>query len=78
MELISIYMSQHGYQCFLLTKDVLVPVHDPDWWYPHMANFSGPWWGNGLCGVKGSMNMQMLWRMYHSDNLKLLNSYDVL
>ena len=50
-------------------KDVLVPVHDPDWWYPHMANFTGPWWGNGLCGVKGSMNKQMLWRMYHSDNL---------
>ena len=57
------------YQCFLLMKDVLVPVHDPDWWYPHMANFTGPWWGNGLCGVKGSMNKQMLWRMYHSDNL---------
>jgi FkbM family methyltransferase len=81
IKLVTQHMAQYDYQCFLLSKDVLVPVHVDDWWYPHMDNFTqmggsgGRWWGNGLCGVKGSDSMLMLWRMYHSDNSKLLNSY---
>lgn len=78
VKLISKHMSQYDYQCFLLTKDTLVPVHESHWWYFHMDNFTRIWWGNGLCGIKGSKDMQMLWRMYHSDNLKLLNSYELL
>ncbi|KAL3766630.1 hypothetical protein ACHAWO_013977 [Cyclotella atomus] len=78
VKLVAQHMAQYDYQCFLLTKDVLVPVHVDDWWYPHMDNFTRNWWGNGLCGVKGSDNIMMLWRMYHSDNLKLLNSYILL
>lgn len=78
IKLVAQHMSQYEYQCFLLTKDTLVPVHVDDWWYPHMDNFTRGWWGNGLCGIKGNDSLQMLWRMYHSDNLKLLNSYVLL
>mmetsp|Transcript_9522 Transcript_9522/g.14428 ORF Transcript_9522/g.14428 Transcript_9522/m.14428 type:complete len:407 (+) Transcript_9522:129-1349(+) len=78
VKLIAQYMMQYDYQCFLLTKDTLVPVQERDWWYFHMDNFTSGWWGNGLCGIKGSNDMQLLWRMYHSDNLKLINSYDLL
>ena len=67
-------MAEYGYQCFMLTKDTLVPVHVKDWWYSHMDSFTRGYWGNGLCSIKGSNDMQMLWRMYHSDNLKLINA----
>ena len=78
VKLVARHMAEYGYQCFMLTKDTLVPVHETDWWYSHMDNFTRGYWGNGLCGIKGSMDMQMLWRMYHSDNLKLINSYYLL
>eukprot|EP00985_Skeletonema_marinoi_P001391 scaffold553_cov129-Skeletonema_marinoi.AAC.11 len=78
VKLIAQYMMQYDYQCFLLTKDTLVPVQERDWWYFHMDNFTSGWWGNGLCGIKGSNDMQLLWRMYHSDNLKLINSMSSL
>eukprot|EP00956_Cyclotella_meneghiniana_P035237 scaffold112861_cov103-Cyclotella_meneghiniana.AAC.1 len=39
-----------------------------------MDSFTRGYWGNGLCSIKGSNDMQMLWRMYHSDNLKLINA----
>lgn len=75
---ISQHMASFGYQCFLLTKYTLVPVHETDWWYPHLSDFVQQYWGNGLCGIKGSKDLAMLWRMYHSDDLKLLNSYELL
>jgi len=75
---ISQHMAQFEYQCFLLTKYALVPVHETDWWYPHLTNFTTQYWGNGLCAVKDSKDLAMLWRMYHSDDLKLLNSYELL
>lgn len=78
VKLIAQHMAKFDYHCFLLTQDTLVPVHSADWWYPHMDEFKTVWWGNGLCGVKHSKDMQMLWRMYHSDNLKLLTSYNLL
>ena len=78
VKLVARHMAEYGYQCFMLTKDTLVPVHETDWWYSHMDNFTRGYWGNGLCGIKGSMDMQMLWRMYHSDNLKLISSYYLL
>ena len=75
---ISQHMAQFEYQCFLLTKYALVPVHETEWWYPHLSNFTRTYWANGLCGIKNSKDLAMLWRMYHSDNLKLLNSYELL
>jgi hypothetical protein len=74
VKLVAQHMAHYGDQCFLLTRDTLVPVHETDWWYVHMDSFKRQWWGNGLCGIKGSNDMKMLWRMYHSDNVKLLNS----
>jgi hypothetical protein len=74
VKLIAQHMTQYDYQCFLLTKDKLVPVDEHEWWYTHLDNFTRGWWGNGLCGIKGNPNIQMMWRMYHSDDLKLLNS----
>jgi hypothetical protein len=78
VKLIAQHMTQYDYQCFLLTKDKLVPVDEHEWWYTHLDNFTRGWWGNGLCGIKGNPNIQMMWRMYHSDDLKLLNSYELV
>jgi hypothetical protein len=78
VKLVAQHMAHYGHQCFLLTRDTLVPVHETDWWYVHMDSFKRQWWGNGLCGIKGSNDMKMLWRMYHSDNVKLLNSEAII
>ena len=53
--------------------------HHPSWWYPHLNNVlesdpqrnqdnnrPKPFWGNGVCGMRNSESLEMLWRMYHS------------
>ncbi|KAL7474177.1 hypothetical protein ACHAW6_000165, partial [Cyclotella cf. meneghiniana] len=50
VKLVARHMAHYGYQCFLLTRYTLVPVHETDWWYVHMGSFKRQWWGNGLCG----------------------------
>ena len=65
-------------ECYLIAPNMLIPLHLKDWWYHHLDNFTGYWWGNALCGIHDSQEMIMLWRMYHSDDLQLLNSYKIL
>jgi FkbM family methyltransferase len=72
------YMSPLGYECYLISPKMLVPWHVEHHWYHKMDNFTGGWWGNGLCGIGGSKSMKMMWRSYHSDDLQMVNSYDLL
>lgn len=72
------FMSSYDYQCFLITPTILVPIHLDKWWYFHMDNFTNSIWANGFCGIKNNASMEMLWRMYHSDNPQLMNSYELL
>ncbi|CAB9503896.1 expressed unknown protein [Seminavis robusta] len=72
------YMTSVGYECYLLGPQWLIPLHLEHHWYKHMNNFTIYWWGNALCGISGSKTMAMLWRSYHSDDLKLASSYEVL
>ena len=57
--------------------------HHLSWWYPHLNNVleSDPqrnqhnnrpklFWGNGVCGIRNSESLEMLWRMYHSNSEK--------
>eukprot|EP00529_Nitzschia_sp_RCC80_P000339 CAMPEP_0113469464 /NCGR_PEP_ID=MMETSP0014_2-20120614/15914_1 /TAXON_ID=2857 /ORGANISM="Nitzschia sp." /LENGTH=379 /DNA_ID=CAMNT_0000361945 /DNA_START=84 /DNA_END=1223 /DNA_ORIENTATION=- /assembly_acc=CAM_ASM_000159 len=67
-----------GYLCFLITRKQLIPVDAKTWWYSHMDNFTSSWWGNGVCGIRDSESMKMLWRMYHSDDPVLMSSYEMI
>ena len=72
------FMDSTGYECYIISPRMLVPVHAKDWWYQHLKNYTGFWWGNCVCGIRGSQSMAMLWRMYHSDHVRLANSYEVM
>ena len=61
-------MSELDYACFIISPKVLIPVHPEDWWYDHLDTFERNWWGNGICGIRGSSSLSMLFRMFHSDN----------
>jgi FkbM family methyltransferase len=71
------HMAAHGYLCFIILPEMLVPIHMEDWWYSHMDKPLN-WWGNGACGIRGSKSLGMLWRMFHSDNSSLVNAYELL
>ncbi len=65
-------MSSMGYICFILSPLELWPVSPPVndsaravWWYTKLDTL-GSWWGNCVCGVHGSVELRILWRMYHS------------
>jgi Methyltransferase FkbM domain len=72
------FMAPMGYECYLLAPRLLVPLHVEHHWYHHMDNFTELWWGNAICGISGSKAMRMLWGSYHSDDLQMINSYDIL
>lgn len=72
------FMAHHGYLCFLIFPTKLVPVHTTDWWYPHMDNFTGSWWGNGFCGIRNSTSLSFLYKAFHADNHFLLGAHDLL
>lgn len=77
IRLVADLMDAHGYSCFLLTPNMLVPVHTQHWWYARL-NATLRWWGNGVCGIRGSRSLAMLWHMFHSDKTVLANSLELL
>ena len=70
------FMSELDYACFIISPKVLIPVHPEDWWYDHLDTFERNWWGNGICGIRGSSSLSMLFRIFHSDNDFLLKAHD--
>ena len=72
------FMAAVGYECYLLAPKWLVPLHAEHHWYQHMDNYTTDWWGNALCAISGSKTMGMLWRSYHSDDLQMVNSFEIL
>ena len=56
----------------------LVPVHAVDWWYQHLNNFTGGWWGNGFCGIRNSPSLSMLYKAFHADNDFLMGAHDLV
>jgi FkbM family methyltransferase len=71
------FLDDVGYECYITSPKILAPVHTIHWWYPNL-NEKLSWWGNCVCAIKQSKSMSMLWRMYHSDDIKLANSYSLL
>ncbi len=73
------FMASKDYLCFLFTPKQLVPVDGKDWWYENLnEDKDEKWWGNGVCGIRGSESMAMFWRMYHSDNLDMVQAFELL
>lgn len=70
-------MGANGYLCFIISPAMLLPIHTEDWWYSHLEKPLS-WWGNGVCGIRGSKSLGMLWRMFHSDNSSLVDAYELL
>ena len=70
-------MGANGYLCFIISPAMLLPIHTEDWWYSHLEKPLS-WWGNGVCGIRGSKSLGMLWRMFHSSNSSLVNAYELL
>jgi FkbM family methyltransferase len=70
-------MGANGYLCFIISQAILLPIHTEDWWYDHLEKPLS-WWGNGVCGIRGSRSLGMLWRMFHSGNISLVNAYELL
>jgi FkbM family methyltransferase len=72
------FMDQHDYICFIIFPIMLVPVHSVDWWYPHLDNFTGGWWGNGFCGIRNSPSLSLLYKAFHADNDFLMGAHDLV
>jgi FkbM family methyltransferase len=72
------FMDQHDYICFIIFPIMLVPVHAVDWWYPHLDNFTGGWWGNGFCGIRNSPSLSLLYKAFHADNDFLMGAHDLV
>jgi len=72
---IASFMDELNYACFIISPKVLIPVHPKNWWYDHLDN-ELHWWGNGVCGIRDSSSLSMLFRMFHSDNDFLLQAHD--
>lgn len=70
------FMSEVDYVCFIISPEALIPVHPDNWWYDHLTEMEMGWWGNGVCGIRGSRSLSMLFRMFHSDNNFLLEAHD--
>jgi len=71
------FMDKRDYACFIISPKMLIPVHPQNWWYDHLnTDIKGNWWGNGVCGIRGSSSLSMLFRMFHSDNDFLLKAHD--
>ena len=83
---ITALMASFGYLCFIISAHELWPVsppsssHHPTWWYLHLDQFSkddasASWWGNCVCGIRGSEALGILWRMYHSTSENARHSW---
>jgi FkbM family methyltransferase len=72
------FMDRYDYLCFIIFPTMLVPVHAVDWWYQHLNNFTGGWWGNGFCGIRSSPSLSMLYKAFHADNNFLMGAHDLV
>ena len=64
--------------CFMIFPIMLVPVHAVDWWYPHLDNYTGGWWGNGFCGIRNSPSLSLLYKAFHADNDFLMGAHNLV
>jgi len=72
------FMGWYDYLCFIIFPTMLVPVHAVDWWYQHLNNFTGGWWGNDFCGIRNSPSLSMLYKDFHAENDFLIGAHDLV